>query len=132
MSNIIYDIHGAILRIVLAPSDMLEMQVGEGEFLLRDQIGDYHTSYVVDNVVTDRPIQTTVLNKTTLNADGIDSIEFTNVPNAKIFISGKTRETSIVGEISGSDTFSTTIAGTYKVMIQAFPYLDFKTTIEAV
>ena len=38
---------------------------------------------------------------------------------------------TISGEISGSDTFSTTIPGTYKIKIESFPYLDFEATIEA-
>jgi hypothetical protein len=88
-------------------------------------------SYVLSGVVTLRPIQETTLDKLTVSADGIDYISIINSPTG-VFTAINNTGDIISGEIAGSDTFSTTIAGTYKIIITSFPYLDFESTVEAI
>ena len=129
---ITYNLQGMILSNILAPIDMMEMQVQEGEILLMDVTGDSTTEYVLDEVVVSRPIQNTVLDKLTLNADGVDSIIISEAPNGFFSATNSVKGTGASGEIIGSDSFSTTIPGIYKIKIESFPYLDFEATIEAI
>ncbi len=132
MSNaILYNINGQIMRSISAPPDMLQDQKMEGEFLL-EGIADLEKDYILNNMIVPRPIQLTTLDKLTLIADGIDTIMLSNTPSG-IFIATNTRtHETITGAINGTDTFSTTITGTYNIRIEAFPYLDFEATIEAI
>lgn len=88
--------------------------------------------YILNKTVTKRPISEVIIDKQTLIADGIDLITFSNVVKGMFSAINITTGETIKGEIEGSDTFSTTVVGTYKVKIESFPYLDFETTIEAV
>ena len=133
MSNIIiYYSTGKILRNITAPPDMLQIQIQEGEFGLENIEANLTTDYMLDGVVTERPTQGTTLSKTTLTADGIDSITILNAPEGIFSATNTVTKEAITGSINGTDTFSTTIAGTYKITIEAFPYLPFETTIEAI
>lgn len=133
MSNIIiFNSIGEILRDVIAPPDMLEIQIQEGEFGIENVDCDVHNDYVLDGTVTPRPTQSTTLDKTTITADSVDVITITNAPDGTFTAINTTTKDTITGPINGSDTFSTTIAGTYKITIVAWPYLDFETTMTAV
>ena len=128
----IYNSEGRILRTVLTSPAMVQMQKQEGEFLF-EGTSDISTDYVNEGVVTKREVQPITLNKTVLAADGIDSIILSNVPNGA-FSAFNLNDMNIqlFGNIEGEDTFSTTIAGTYKIKIESFPYFDFEATIEAI
>ena len=133
MSNIIiYDSTGKILRNITAPPDMLQIQIQDGEFGLENVEADIYNDYVVSNTITPRPTQLTTLDKTTLTADGIAVITITNTPDGIFTAVNITTKDIVTGSMNGTDTFSTTIAGTYKITIEAFPYLPFETTIEAI
>jgi len=129
------------LTYILNTGKITSMTEGQEELkigYISDLIGvldcpDYDTTvglhyYILDNIITLKPTQSTTLDKLTLTADGIDIITITDAPTG-IFTA--TNSETITGEISGSDTFATTIAGTYKITITSFPYLDFTATIEA-
>lgn len=129
---ITYNSKGMITKNIVAPPDMLEMQVDEGDFLLIGNHGDYHTEFVLDGVIINRTIQATTLNKLTLNADGMDVINISDSPLGTFTVRDITNKQILEGIIEGSDSFSTTIPGTYKIKIESFPYLDFEATIEAI
>ena len=131
MKALIYNSIGKIVRLIDAPESMLVDQIqGLDQFLLNGEAND-KLQYIVNESILDRPIQLTILDKIILTADGIDIINITNSPDGIFIAVNMVTKDTISGEISGSDTFSTTIPGTYKIKIESFPYLDFEATIEA-
>ena len=131
MKALIYNSIGKIVRLIDAPESMLVAQIqGLDQFLLNGEAND-KLQYIVNESILDRPIQLTILDKIILTADGIDIINITNSPDGIFIAVNMVTKDTISGEISGSDTFSTTIPGTYKIKIESFPYLDFEATIEA-
>lgn len=135
MSNIlIYNAEGRILRSVSAPPDMLQMQIFENELGLEAPYADSEVSYILNETVTDRPTQPIVIDKTTLTADGVDTLTITGaVTNSTITVLGKfTKNRAFSETCSDPETFSTEIPDTYVLTISCFPYLDFTATIEAI
>jgi hypothetical protein len=133
MSFITYEKEsGRIISFIQAPKEHKDYYVTEtiGSVIINGDVDvkNFGNYYIVDDAFVLRPTQATTINKAILTADGIDTIEITNSPTG-IFTA--TNSETITGEISGSDTFATTIAGTYKITITSFPYLDFTATIEA-
>lgn len=133
MQFITYDkSNGKIVTIINSPEEFKSYYTSDAIGVI-DFTGEAKKAqsnyYILNGEVVIRPVQDTILNKTTLNADGIDTIEITNAPTG-IFTA--TNSETITGSISGSDTFATTIAGTYTITITSFPYLDFTATIEAI
>jgi len=129
-NTIIYDSSGRIIRTVSAPPDMLLIQKQEGEFILYGEANGL-TDYIDQGSVTPRQAQLTALNKLTLTADGIDAINISLAPSGIFTATNTITNERVSGPISGTDTFSTTIPGTYKIKIESWPYLDFEATITA-
>ena len=129
MSNvIIYDSTGRILRTIVCPPDMNALQVGTGESFIVG-VCDQITQYVLNGVVTNRPTQSTTIDKTAINANGNDVVTISNAPiGATCTISNSE---TVTGIIDGTDTFVTTIPGTYFMTITQFPFLDFTAVINA-
>jgi hypothetical protein len=133
MKAIIYrQATGEILRSIEAPQDMLTIQAGLGESLLiiSDMIND-ETNYVSGGEILLRQAQGTTLNKLTLTADAIDTITLTNAPSGTFTATNTATRETVTGPISGTDTFSTAIPGTYKIKIESWPYLDFEAEVVA-
>jgi hypothetical protein len=87
--------------------------------------------YLLEGSIVERPLQLSVLDKISMVANGIDTLQISNAPKGVFMaVNAETLE-SVVGVINGTDTFTTTIPGTYKIKIVSWPYLDFETTIEA-
>lgn len=126
---------GQIISVINSPEEDKEHYISETMDVI-DYLGNskkiIKENYILNNEVILRPIQTTTINKSTITADGIDAILITNAPVGIFTATSRATEETITGEISGSDTFSTTIPGTYKITITAFPFLDFTATIEAI
>jgi hypothetical protein len=143
-SAIIYDADGKILRQVDAHEDALTMQAQAGEFVLFGKADD-QMQYIYQGEVADRPIMTVIIDKTMLQADGADMAAFSNVPYGAHIIIRRSDAAAILDAINnsipipqaegvittGSDTFSTSVAGTYSVTVSLWPYLDWETTIYA-
>ena len=129
---IIYSINGKIVRVGSCQNEFLLQQVLNPDELVLSGTANYLTQYVVDGVVTERPTQSTELDKSTLTANGVDVINITGAPTGTFTATNTTTRETVTGSISGSDTFSTTVAGTYEIKIESFPYLDFVTTVEAI
>lgn len=141
--GVIFEVNtGKILRCVSVPPDCLIQQAGLNEKAIVADMEVVDTLYYVDNDLCKlRPAQATICDKASIVANGIDSAVFTNTPKG-LFSAIRLRnesepfnyqdpEQSISGDINGTDTFSTTIPGTYKIKIISFPYLNFEATIEA-
>jgi len=94
---------------------------------------DSTVSYILNEIVTDRPTQPIAIDKTTLIADGVDTLTITGAAaNSTINLSGKLPNNRAFSETcSDPETFSTEIPDTYTLTISCFPYLDFTVTIEA-
>ena len=142
--GVVFEVNtGKILRCVCVSPDNLIQQAGLNEKAIVADKEVVDTLYYVDNDLCKlRPTQATICDKASIVANGIDSAVFTNTPDG-LFSAIRLRnesepfnsqdpEQSISGVINGTDTFLTTIAGAYKIRIQAFPYLDFEATIEAI
>ena len=131
-----YTAIGKIQHYFIGPDYAWEVQPKDLSLLVLEASDDEQLTldnkYIVDGDLAIRPTQITILDKTTLVADGVDVITISNSPIGVFTATNvKTKET-ISGDINDTDTFSTTIPGTYKIKIESFPYLDFETTIEAI
>lgn len=93
---------------------------------------DIKLNYILDGILTKRPPHEVILDKKVLTADGVDSITFSNVTKGTFKAVNTTTNETVSGIIEGTDTFGTTVSGTYKIKIESFPYLDFEATIEAI
>lgn len=98
-------------------------------------IGSNCENYCYDlanSTVNLKTVQSTAIDKSTITADGIDAVLITNIPSGIFTAINTSTGNVITGAISGSDTFATTIAGTYHLTVTSFSYLDFNATVEAV
>jgi|GEM_PF-1510007 len=127
---IIYSATGEILRLVSAPIEMLVMQKQVGEFILFGTANGL-TDYIDQGAITPRSTQPTTIDKLTLTADGIDTVTLSNAPSGTFTATNTTTRETVSGAINGTDSFLTTIQGTYKIKIESWPYLDFEVTINA-
>lgn len=135
-NNIIYDAKGRIISVGTCQKNLLEAQITENPlhvgFYVLEGIASLYLDWINDGEVQSRPTQLTSLNKLTLATDGVDVIILSNVPIGTFTAINTVTGETISGDINDTDTFSTTIPGTYKIKIESFPYLDFETTIEAI
>jgi hypothetical protein len=92
---------------------------------------DVSLSYIVAGSLTARPVQATTIDKITIIANGTDAITITNSPSGIFTAINSDTADTVSGAISGTDTFSTTIVGSYTITIVSWPYLDYKATITA-
>lgn len=135
MGNIIIfnSITGKILRNVSGPENALTIQHNpdvDENFIYGTTNGD---SYILNGEITQRPTQSTTIDKTTLTANGVDVITISGAPtNATFTARNQTTGETVSGLISGSDTFSTAIAGSISFKIECWPYLDWTAIVEAV
>lgn len=95
--------------------------------------------YYVSGVKTARPLFSSVAtwNKTTIDADGVDTATLSGLPNPTNMVvqvpMGKGLDLpGPFTETSGSFSLTTTVAGTYLVLVEAFPYQTAAFQIEAV
>ena len=89
--------------------------------------------YVNQGEITPRPTQSTTIDKTTIQANGVDLVQITGIPTDATFTAHNiTTGDSVSGPVSGSDSFYSSIAGTIELTITKWPYLDWTATIEAV
>lgn len=94
--------------------------------------GNGELQYIENNLLTYRPVQNTTIDKTIINADGVDKITISGAPKGNINIFNPITKNNITSLIEDSEEFVTTIPGKYIIQITAFPFLDFLTTIEAI
>lgn len=128
MKIAIYDTIGKILQVGLFIDQAhVDLQNFASPYITVDESVDLTDKYVLNGALTQRPAQTTQVDKTTLTANGIDKVTITNAPaNAVMEVNGQT------ASCANPDYFSTEIAGTYELTVSVWPYIDFKTTITAI
>jgi hypothetical protein len=95
--------------------------------------GEYDSTqyYFVNDVATSRPTMSCTLDKTTVTANGVDSITASNLPDpCEITITGGGAETKAT-VTGGSESITFDLAGAYTIAVKAFPYLPWEDTINA-
>lgn len=91
---------------------------------------DFSTNYVYNGIITNKPTNTTTIDKVTCLSDGVDFITLSSIPdNATITISGQ--GVNINQSIGNSDTITFDLAGEYSLRIESFPSLDYEVIINA-
>jgi hypothetical protein len=71
------------------------------------------------------------VDKTVLNADGLDSVTFSSVPvGALVFVNGEFRGSTVESD-QGQITYQTDLTGLHKVLIRHDLYLDYEVTLNA-
>lgn len=128
MIAVIYQANGEISKCVDAPDDHIEYQMNPGEFWLEvSNPVDDSLNYVLNGVVTNKPVQPTMVNKLLCAADGLDTIEVTGIPIGATVTLGPLSPTAIIS--TASLTFD--IAGEYWLKVELFPYRSFEVKISA-
>jgi len=133
----IYESTGKILRTGIAPDNMIAAQTQAGEFLVGEPGNDL-TQYIPDvanPVITQRPANTTTVDKTTVTADGVDKIILSAIPLNSVITLANTKDANIAPVVTTTTTATIDlvfdIPGTYKLKVELFPYLPFEATINA-
>jgi hypothetical protein len=125
---------GEILYLLIGNEETLAANIQSGESSLEyTDFIEMEKFYILDGEVTEKPTQTTSLDKTTLLADGVDTITITNAPaNCHLLLRNKTTGETVEGTFSNTEEIFSTSAGTLELTFSCFPYLDLTTTVEAI
>lgn len=120
---------GRIKRFGNAPPDHVAIQAGPGEVAIEGS-GSDTGHYVVSGAIVPRPTMPTSIDKTECLADGVDVVTISGVPNpTDVRVSGPASEVMQVTDGALELTFD--VPGRYRILLQAFPYLDHEYQIDA-
>jgi hypothetical protein len=113
---------GEITGSLSCPEHLYDMQVPllepESSMLRDGGYPDKNTHYVSGNTILSRQTITATINKTTLSANAIDSIEISNLPiPCTITVNSNTYEVT-----DGVFEFTVDTPGTYTIKAECFPY----------
>lgn len=125
---VVYDVRtGEILRTGYCPEDAVDLQAsGEHEAVIADQDASDTRDYVVDGEIVERPALGPI-SQTAILADDADEAVLTGLPQpCTVRING---EPVTVGD--GHLVFTASVAGTYVVEIDCWPYQAFRAEIVA-
>jgi hypothetical protein len=87
--------------------------------------------FTITQVNENLPQSFIAVDKTTLNADGLDSVTFSSVPvGALVFVNGEFRGSTVESD-QGQVTYQTDLTGLHKVLIRHDLYLDYEVTLNA-
>jgi hypothetical protein len=92
---------------------------------------DPEATYIVDEILTPRPVQLTEVNKIDVLANDIDEVVFTNLPipcQMQVF-GGSSQNVFDLNVATESMTFD--LVSEYRITIDAFPYQTYTVTINA-
>lgn len=125
----VFNDNGMVVRSGSCPTSMVNVQAGVGEQVIIGVVNDI-TQYIENGTITNKPTNTTTIDKVSCLADGIDFITLSSIPdNATITISGQ--GVNINQSIGNSDTITFDLAGEYNLRIESFPSLDYEVIINA-
>jgi hypothetical protein len=126
MKAIIYNTSGRILRSITAPREIMPLQCAMGEsFLFGDAVDTDH--YVSQGEILPRPVMPIQCDKTTVRADGVDSITLTGIPIGADITLGDQQTTALDPQI----IITCDIQGKYELLIRLWPYLDYSGVVDA-
>lgn len=127
---------GRVLRSGRCWYDDLSLQAGAGEAVIAEAANDT-AQYVMGGVVVARPGFPATWDKSTIAANGIDKARLSILPNPSIISINAPVNMGIASVpdqtvTDGVFEISATVIGGYDVTATAWPYLDFKVTINAI
>lgn len=125
---IIYDSDGAIRRSGACPASMLSLQMALDEFMLEGEANDV-TQYVdvVTHTVQNKAVMAPAFSKTTLLANGLDSIVISNLP-VPCTVALDSTEYAVP---DGIFEFTVDVVGTYTIKINSINALQYTTQVIA-
>lgn len=126
----------SILEVLADDTVTIPGNTGVGQTAVQDDTVDDDLHYYVAGVRTNRPLLSTAnsWSATTVVANGINTITFgSSLPNPTTAnVSSITGDAGLSGTVTdGTFEFSTNIAGSYFVDLEAFPYQIYKIQVEA-
>ena len=128
---VIYEIlSGRIVRLGACPDiDFDRQYVPMGHKILdTNLLINSKEYYILNDKITPRPKLDISIDKTQVNADGVDTVKITNIPTgATIMISGATYT---IDDGIAELTFQN--PGIYQIRISRFPYKDVTLEVEAI
>lgn len=126
MTEITVYTEGKIIRHVICPDFMVEIQCKEGESYVE---GNYSSDsyYIEDGIPKLRPDRQPTVSTTEVLANGVDEVMITNLPiPARVTI-----DEQIVEIDDGELVMTFDTPGEYKIKVESFPYLPFEEVIYA-
>jgi len=130
----VYDLTGRIKRTGSAPLSMVGIQAQEGERVVSvfEQV-DQATQYVSDlelGTIATKPELGAVIDKTVVNADGIDSVTISGLPIPTDYrLSGPVQDSAEIDD--GSITLRFHFAGDYSIELRALNRMAQTITLSA-
>jgi len=103
------------------PDAVLPQAVGADETSMQTTVlEDAKTRYVDNGSVVDRPVNSSVADKTEIAADGVEILTITNIPvGTEVTVLGPVESTTTVDD--GELGITAAIPGSYRVRLDAFP-----------
>ena len=114
---------GEIIRTVYCPDDQIESQCVAGEAYIESDIGNDSTSYINNGAVTEKPVQLSVIDKTSAAVD--EAVTISLIPEYA-FVSVESLQQEVTG---GSCELKFDTPGEYQITVTCLPYLDKTFTV---
>ncbi len=133
MQYVIYDtITGEILRKISCPVSQRNHQINNMNEAILEGTFDSNTQSIINNKIATRPEFAAVINKTEVDADGIDLVILNNIPiNAKAVIRGGGTTHSVTQIVDGVLELTFDTEGKYRIKLTNFPYQSKEFTVNA-
>lgn len=129
-----YDNAGRI-RLTFSGTDDIVQQVQQAnaQYYFYEGVYDSNEYYFLDNLPTLRPEQSTVLDKVEILANGTDALTLSSAPTEAHFRAWNLSSNVLIeGTFSSSETFTSTVTGTIRIVVEKFPYKTFEAFINAI
>lgn len=129
-----YDSDGKICLTFSGEESIVEqVKQANAQYSFYEGIYNADNYYFLNDAPTERPVQSTTLDKTEIAANGADIITITSAPTeAKFTAHNITKQVLIEGIFSETEVFSTTATGTIRILIEKFPYKPFEAIVYAI
>lgn len=126
---------GRIVMTGFCPSSALSYQAETGYGIIVDTAGvSSDDSHIVSGAVLAKNPQSVTVSKTSMTADGSDSVVFGSITNPSSCVIEVPVDAVGIAPFTITDgtlTFKTFVPGVYTITIDYFPYLPFVQTITA-
>lgn len=115
------------------PIDIKDYPVVDGSVAMEvpeETLVDYKTSYIVDEVVSDRPIYAPIVSANSIPADGQALLRVSGIPKVcRAALYGPVQDQW--DESSGEISLTVNVPGSFILRIDAFPYQDVEVRFNA-
>ena len=126
MNAVIYDTtDGRILRCVSAPiSDVQNQLQNQNEAYIVHDVVDDTLTYVLSSEVVDKPLQGSLINKTSATVGELITLSSLPIP-CEVYV-----DNTIYEVPDGELILAVSLPGTIEIVIKSFPYLDKSFTVD--